>query len=96
MDSDAKPLADEESGVPAHAALVDALEERNRLWADAHRTRALEQDLAHMQGMLETMQRSASWRLTAPLRAMKTVAGRQRGRAARVSRRARSRFRRAR
>jgi hypothetical protein len=78
------------------AALAEAIEERNRLWADAHRTRALEHDLAHVRGMLDSMQRSASWRLTAPLRAAKTAAERQRGRAGRLTLRARARLRRAR
>jgi len=52
----------------AEAQLAAALEERNRLWEDAHRARAAERELAHTRRMVEGMQASVSWRVTTPLR----------------------------
>ena len=48
--------------------LADLAEERARLWADAHRARALAHERARLQALLDTRRRSISWRITAPLR----------------------------
>ena len=53
------------------AQLQAALQERNEAWTDAHRARALEQELAHARGIIEEMKGSPSWRLTAPVRGVK-------------------------
>ena len=53
------------------AQLQTALQERNTLWADAQRTRALELELAHTRAIIEEMRHSISWRLTAPIRGTK-------------------------
>jgi hypothetical protein len=62
----------------AESALADALRERNRLWEDAHRARALERELEEVRAMVADMTSSVSWRVTAPLRAFKTRAMRYR------------------
>jgi hypothetical protein len=52
-------------------ALAEALEERARLWDEANRRRAAEQELAEVRKMVDQMQSSPSWKLTAPLRLVK-------------------------
>ena len=49
-------------------SLADLAEERARLWADAHRARALAHERARLEALLATRRRSISWRITAPLR----------------------------
>lgn len=55
----------------AEEALAEALEERARLWDDANRRAAAERELAEVRKMVDQMQSSPSWRLTAPLRSAK-------------------------
>jgi hypothetical protein len=61
----------EERARRAETALAAALEERTALWDEAHRARALDVELAEVRKMIDEMQASASWRLTAPLRQAK-------------------------
>jgi hypothetical protein len=49
-------------------SFADLAEERARLWADAHRARALAHERARLQALLDARRRSISWRITAPLR----------------------------
>ena len=72
------PLDVEDRLHRAESALVDALRERNELWEDAHRVRALERELEEVRAMVADMTSSVSWRLTAPLRIFKTKAMRYR------------------
>jgi hypothetical protein len=62
----------------AEASLAEALEERNRLWEEAHRALALQRELDEVRAMVEDIQRSLSWRITTPLRLLKTRAMRYR------------------
>jgi hypothetical protein len=59
------------SAEKAEAALAASLEERNRLWEQAHRARALEQELGEVRRMVADMESSLSWRITVPLRLAK-------------------------
>ena len=52
-------------------ALAEALEEKARLWDEANRRRAAEQELAEVRKMVQQMEGSPSWRVTAPLRQVK-------------------------
>jgi hypothetical protein len=72
------PLDAEDRVQRAESALADALRERNRLWEDAHRARALERELEEVRAMVADMTSSVSWRVTAPLRILKTKAMRYR------------------
>lgn len=62
----------------AESALADALQERNRLWEEAHRARALQRELDDVRTMVADIQSSLSWRITTPLRVAKTIAMRYR------------------
>lgn len=55
------------------AALREALEERNRLWEELQRQRALEADLAYWRARAENIERSRWWRLGKPLRLAKRL-----------------------
>jgi hypothetical protein len=55
------------------AALREALEERNRLWEELQRQRALEADLAYWRARAEDIERSRWWRLGKPLRLAKRL-----------------------
>jgi len=72
----------------AEAAAADALAERNRVWEEALRARALEQELRVVRRLLADMESSISWRITAPLRLGKASAMRHR----RLAQRARGRL----
>jgi hypothetical protein len=48
--------------------VTGALEERNALWAQALRARALAHEADERAGLLERRVTSRSWRITAPLR----------------------------
>jgi hypothetical protein len=48
--------------------LDEALEERNALWADAVRARALAREVEAARALLALREASRSWRVTAPLR----------------------------
>jgi hypothetical protein len=54
-------------------ALAEALEERNRLWEELQRQRALEADLAYWRARAEDIERSSWWRLGKPLRLAKRL-----------------------
>ena len=49
-------------------SLQEALEERNRLWQELQRQRAVEADLAYWRSRAEDMERSRWWRLGKPFR----------------------------
>jgi hypothetical protein len=53
---------------PLPPAVTGALEERNALWAQALRARALAHEADERAGLLERRVTSRSWRITAPLR----------------------------
>jgi hypothetical protein len=55
----------------AEAALREALEERNRLWAELQRQRALEEDLAFWRKRAHDIEQSRWWKAGAPLRLAK-------------------------
>ena len=59
-------------------ALQEALEERNRLWEELNRRVAQERELEYYRELNANIMSSFSWRVTAPLRAGKTVAERAR------------------
>ena len=58
----------------AEAALAAALEERARLWDEAHRARALERERDALAQHIAWMEGSLSWRITEPLRTAKAKA----------------------
>ena len=58
--------------------LQELLEERARLWEEVHRLRAERREVAYYEKLADQMRTSVSWRVTAPLRAGKTIAGKVR------------------
>ena len=58
--------------------LQELLDERARLWEELHRLRAERREVAYYEALATKMQTSVSWRVTAPLRAGKTLAGKLR------------------
>lgn len=52
----------------AQQALAESLEERNRLWAELQRLKALQHENEYLQGLLSGLESSLSWRITKPLR----------------------------
>ena len=58
----------------AEASLDEVLAERGRLWEELHRRTARDRELQHCRELVAQLERSASWRLTAPLRKAKRVA----------------------
>lgn len=54
-------------------ALEEALQERARLWEQLHEQRAAERELEHLKAQIARMESSLSWRITKPLRDVKTV-----------------------
>ena len=58
--------------------LQELLDERARLWEELHRLRAERREVAYYEALATKMQTSVSWRVTAPLRAGKTLAGKVR------------------
>jgi hypothetical protein len=54
-------------------ALQDALAERARLWEQLHEQRAAEREVEHLKAQIARMESSLSWRITKPLRDVKTV-----------------------
>jgi hypothetical protein len=52
----------------ADRSLAALAEERNELWMQAHRVKALEREAAELRRRLAAREASLSWRLTAPLR----------------------------
>ena len=59
----------------AEEALADALRERNELWAQLQTRTAEDRRVEHLERVVEAMQSSVSWRITAPLRTLKRVGG---------------------
>ena len=66
------------------AQLAEANAERARLWAELNERRATDHELAEVRRMVEQMQGSPSWRLTAPLRSVKRAWHGKRGLAKRA------------
>jgi len=69
-----------ERALAAEAALEEARAERARLWEELTRLQGERQQVAQLEGVVAHMEGSASWRLTEPLRAAKTLAIRVRRR----------------
>lgn len=63
-----EPLSAEERAKRAESALEDALEERNKLWAELQGRVSAERELEHYRHAYHHLVYSHSWRLTAPLR----------------------------
>ena len=61
----------EEPRLDDAAQLEELAAERARLWAELNRRLARDRDLESCRGQLAELERSASWRVTAPLRAAK-------------------------
>ena len=59
----------------AEEALAQALAERNELWAQLQTRNAQDRQLEHQRRVIEAMQTSVSWRITAPLRLVKRAGG---------------------
>jgi hypothetical protein len=53
-------------------ALEEALRERARLWEQLHEQRAAEREVEELKAQIARMQASLSWRITLPLRLVKT------------------------
>jgi hypothetical protein len=57
----------------ASARVDELLAERARLWEEVHRLRAERRDVEHYRQQAEYVTSSLSWRVTAPLRAVKQL-----------------------
>jgi hypothetical protein len=53
-------------------ALEEALRERARLWEQLHEQRAAEREVEELKAKIARMESSLSWRITRPLRDVKT------------------------
>jgi chromosome segregation ATPase len=53
-------------------ALEEALRERARLWEQLHEQRAAEREVEDLKAQIARMESSLSWRITRPLRDVKT------------------------
>ena len=53
-------------------ALEEALRERARLWEQLHEQRAAEREVQDLKAQIARMESSLSWRITKPLRDVKT------------------------
>ena len=53
-------------------ALEEALRERARLWEQLHEQRAAEREVEDLKRRIAHMESSLSWRITRPLRLLKT------------------------
>ena len=67
-------ITDSEQLAAAEAALAELREERARLWEEVHRLRAERREVEYHEQLATKMQTSVSWRITAPLRAVKVLA----------------------
>jgi hypothetical protein len=83
----------EERARNAEEALAQAIEERNRLWAELQRKNAVEADLEYWRKRAADLERSRWWRMGEPFRIVKKLvrdpAGMLEGRAAKIRRRRR-------
>lgn len=77
-------MADAERIRELESQLAEANAERARLWAQLNERRATEHELAAVRELVERMEGSPSWRLTAPLRAAKRAWHGKRGLAKRT------------
>ena len=53
-------------------ALQEALRERARLWEQLHEQRAAQREVEDLKAQISKMESSLSWRITRPLRIVKT------------------------
>jgi hypothetical protein len=58
--------------VSSDPALEEALRERARLWEQLHEQRAAEREVEDLKRHIARMEASLSWRITKPLRLVKT------------------------
>jgi hypothetical protein len=63
----------EERAARAEQALLEALEERNRLWHELQEHRSVEQDLNYWRARAQDIEQSRWWRAGAPLRLAKRI-----------------------
>ena len=88
-----RALDPEERARRAEAALAEAVDERNRLWAELQEKNAAEADAEYWRSRAEDIERSRWWRAGFPLRYLKRFtkdpAGMLEGRAAAIRRRRR-------
>jgi hypothetical protein len=54
--------------------IAELTAEQARLWEDNQRLRAERRAIEHYERRMQDMERSLSWRVTAPLRSVKTLA----------------------
>jgi hypothetical protein len=76
--AEGKPSGAEERARRAEEALEEALEERNRLWAELQSRTAHDRELEYSRREVERMKSSLSWRITAPLRVVGWIMGERR------------------
>jgi hypothetical protein len=57
----------------AEARVQELTQERARLWEEVQRLRAQERQIEHYEARTRYIESTASWRLTWPLRAVKTL-----------------------
>ena len=80
----------EERLAQAEAALQEATADRARVWEQAQRATALEQDLEYVRRVLDDVKSSPSWRVTAPLRRAKNAVEPRARKASELARKARA------
>ena len=64
-------MSEVESGTRQDEALAQALEERNRLWAQLQEREAQYAELEHWRRRVADIEGSLAWRITKPLRLLK-------------------------
>jgi hypothetical protein len=57
----------------AEARVAELAAERARLWEELHQLRAQDREVEHYRAVAAYMENTASWRVTWPLRALKTA-----------------------
>jgi hypothetical protein len=63
-----------ERALAAEAALAELRQERARLWQELHVLRAAARERDYERRLRTSLEASVSWRITTPLRAVKTLA----------------------
>jgi hypothetical protein len=76
-DTGTQPPAETESSLQAR--LDAALSERARLWDEVHRLRAERREVEFYEALARQMETSVSWQITSPLRKIKQLAHKVRG-----------------